>query len=295
MSLDLITYGHEVWRQTLPPAAPAAEWILPIVGSRGPAGDLAEQRAHWVSADTIIWPAADDPALSYRLHHDPDGQMALTTSGIGGESIRLQPTTADPAIIEKFPHLAGLPALRIPADQVERAAGWLRDQVAVSATDFDRGLADATGLQIPGVLDDLYANDAELGVTWDGDVPDTARVGADGEVRRVATVRRQRSGEHADDARHDTRPGDRGVVGHGGRHVGWSLLPVRRRGVRAVDGPGRAQPRDRPVLAVVVDQLGTLADRGPHRPGTGPGWVGRRRQARARRARGPVDLRAARA
>ncbi len=30
---------------------------------------------------------------------------------------------------------------------------------------------DATGLQIPGVLDDLYTYDGDLGVTWDGDVP----------------------------------------------------------------------------------------------------------------------------
>ena len=59
MSLDLVTYGHEVWMES--GADPERPWILPIVGASGPAGDLAEQRAHWVSADTIIWPAADDP------------------------------------------------------------------------------------------------------------------------------------------------------------------------------------------------------------------------------------------
>ena len=39
------------------------------------------------------------------------------------------------------------------------------------ATSADGVRFGATGLQIPGVLDDLYAYDGDLGVTWDGDVP----------------------------------------------------------------------------------------------------------------------------
>ena len=93
----------------------------------------------------------------------------------------------------------------------------------------------------------------------------------------------------------DARPGDGRVVGHRRRHVGRSLLPVRRRGVRPVDRRRRAQRRHRSVLAVAVDELGALADRRPRRPGAGARRLGRRRQARARRAGGPVDLRAARA
>ena len=36
---------------------------------------------------------------------------------------------------------------------------------------------NATGLQIPGVLDDLYTYNGDLGVSWEGEVP-TVRVWA---------------------------------------------------------------------------------------------------------------------
>ncbi|MBZ0268538.1 pullulanase-type alpha-1,6-glucosidase, partial [bacterium] len=53
----------------------------------------------------------------------------------------------------------------------------LRSQLAVSATDRDGKLRDAAGVQIAGVLDDLYGWDGPLGVTWTGGAP-TLRVWA---------------------------------------------------------------------------------------------------------------------
>ena len=53
----------------------------------------------------------------------------------------------------------------------------LKGQLAVSATDADGALRVATGVQIPGVLDDLYPYSGGLGVTWAGGVP-TVRVWA---------------------------------------------------------------------------------------------------------------------
>ncbi len=47
----------------------------------------------------------------------------------------------------------------------------LRGQFAVVATSTSGVRLAATGLQIPGVLDDLYLYDGDLGVVWDGDVP----------------------------------------------------------------------------------------------------------------------------
>ena len=47
----------------------------------------------------------------------------------------------------------------------------LRGQLAVSAEDGDGNLLVATGVQIPGVLDDLYANDARLGTTFSTGAP----------------------------------------------------------------------------------------------------------------------------
>ncbi|MGH2356869.1 MAG: pullulanase-type alpha-1,6-glucosidase, partial [Candidatus Limnocylindria bacterium] len=53
-------------------------------------------------------------------------------------------------------------------DQVSEA---LRGQLAVSASDAGGNLRAATGVQVPGALDDLYPYDGELGVSWSGAVP----------------------------------------------------------------------------------------------------------------------------
>ena len=56
------------------------------------------------------------------------------------------------------------------------------------------GRLDATRAQIQGVLDYLYvdngtADDAVLGVTYSGNVPDRAGLGADGEIGDAASLR----------------------------------------------------------------------------------------------------------
>ena len=48
----------------------------------------------------------------------------------------------------------------------------LTGQVVLAAYDNAGFVVAATGLQIPGVLDDLFdATDRDLGVVWDGAVP----------------------------------------------------------------------------------------------------------------------------
>ena len=92
------------------------------------------------------------------------------------------PLTYDPAglpadLRARFPHLAGYKAFKLPADRIGEVAEALRGQVAVSAKDAQGQPLDATALQIPGVLDDLFNYGGRLGVEWSGDVP-TLRVWA---------------------------------------------------------------------------------------------------------------------
>jgi pullulanase-type alpha-1,6-glucosidase len=74
-----------------------------------------------------------------------------------------EPAGLPESVRRKFPHLTSLPALRIPPGLDVRAA--LREPHFVST---DQAL---TGLQIPGVLDDLFIYDGPLGVTHEGEVP----------------------------------------------------------------------------------------------------------------------------
>jgi pullulanase-type alpha-1,6-glucosidase len=136
--------------------------------------DLKQARAHWLTRDTIAWQVAGGAANAYRLFFDPTGALQLTPNGIsGGQSIALRydPAGLSPALRAKFPHLAGFAALKIAPADLSKVPAILQGQIALTATDANGQLLDATSLQLPGVLDDLYTYPGALGVGWRGDVP----------------------------------------------------------------------------------------------------------------------------
>ncbi len=169
--LDRDEWGFEVWQ--LSGADPDSPYILPVPAAAGNSGDLTKARAHWVAADTIVWPAATDSTATYQLWWSPDGTLALADDGSvsGGSAVPLTLDGTYPSDIDGRLHLGGLPQLRLADDDVALIPDILRGQFAVVATSTSGVRLAATGLQIPGVLDDLYSYDGDLGVVWDGDVP----------------------------------------------------------------------------------------------------------------------------
>ena len=148
---------------------------ISVGGEAGPAvGNLFFARAYWVLEDTLAWAISRIPGAEYRLYYSPTAALELTAEGItGGDYINL---TADRAglpdeVVAKFPHLADFTALKISPDDLDLVPQILTSQIAVQAA-YNRGvLQDATSVQIPGVLDDLYTYDGALGVTFADDVP----------------------------------------------------------------------------------------------------------------------------
>ncbi len=172
--------GYEIWQiqgsgeQYTNPAVPTA------VLARAFKGNLGKQQAHWVRRDTIAWAQATGADRTYTLHYDANAGLTLDKTGIqGGQSITLtyDPAGLDDAIKAQFPHLAGLGVLKIAPADLPLVPTILKGQFAVQAQDAQGNLVDATGLQIPGVLDDLYTYTGELGVSWQGETP-TIRVWA---------------------------------------------------------------------------------------------------------------------
>ena len=164
-----MTIGHEVWI-----VSGEEGYLLPVqAGDREP-GDLATERGPVADRGRHRVGRRRRRTATYTLHTSADGGLELVPGGVdGGESCELTLLSADlPAeLAARYPHLAGYAALGVP-DDVD-AAEALKGQLAVSSA---RGevRTGATGVQIPDVLDDLYAGaarDAELGVSWDGDVP----------------------------------------------------------------------------------------------------------------------------
>ncbi|MBK8026216.1 MAG: pullulanase-type alpha-1,6-glucosidase [Chloroflexi bacterium] len=148
-----------------------------IVGGQLPpsSGNLTQAQAHWVSADTIAWSADAPDGSEVRLYYSPTAELVLSDEGLeGGEYLTLTPDDAGigEGAAAKFPHLAGANAYKLSAEDAQRAPELLRGQLAVVIAGSDGAPVDATGLQIPGVLDDLYATDAPLGLIFgDGNAP----------------------------------------------------------------------------------------------------------------------------
>ena len=140
-----------------------------------------QQQAHWLERDLArLGPSGGGERVELPAARRPTGGLVVDEEAIlGGESF---PLTLDPAGLpaderEQWPHLAGVRrAAAVAPRRPRRRRTLLTGQLAVAAYDDLGRLVDATGVQIPGVLDDVYddAYDRDLGVTWHGRTPKLA-------------------------------------------------------------------------------------------------------------------------
>lgn len=183
--------------------------VLTVQSSDPPLAGTGELRAHWIDADTIAWPAdlgTTAADASWQLHASDEASLALADGEItGGDAVDLTRLdgglTADQK--ETFPALAGFTALRVEAADRAAVASLLKGQLMVSQRDAAGTLKAYTGVQVPGVLDDLYADAVgaiELGVTFKKDKP-TFRLWAPTAQR--ATLLTWEAGADGDPVRHD--------------------------------------------------------------------------------------------
>ena len=145
----------------------------PAVEARG----LDQAQGHWLCPDLIAWPAWDLPpgedpaALDWRLHWSADDHIDPTASEPVPwltASARLDQAGIPLEVAARFPHLRTHLALRLTPEVAAQAREALRCQVALSVHLPSGRLVSAGQLQIPGVVDELYAAaaDAELGPVW---------------------------------------------------------------------------------------------------------------------------------
>jgi pullulanase len=166
---DEIYFGYDPMKNEL---------ILSTTGA--PKGSLAKLKAFWVNQDTLMWNTTGSPKYQYSIYYSPDATLALTADGVqGGMEIPLVYSKSGPGgdVLARNPYLGGYTALKIDPANFDKIPQAVRSQLAVIVRDEQGKVVDATGVQIPGVLDALYPYDGPLGVTFDGDIP-TLRVWA---------------------------------------------------------------------------------------------------------------------
>ena len=168
--LDL-TVGREVWL-----LAGTVAPVRPDLHSLGPELDPARSLAVFLDRTTVALPAElADRATGFALVASAGGAVRRVGDELTGEHTTL-PLTPRPgglfqAQSRKFPHLRAYRAFSV-RELGEAALGYLlRGQLLVVGRDDEGRVAAITGVQLPGVLDDLYAEaaEADLGVVLDDD------------------------------------------------------------------------------------------------------------------------------
>lgn len=127
-------------------------------GQPGTPGE-GQQAAHWVREGLVLVPAEGFGAGDRWTLETGDPQDP--------ELFTLVPGELPAEVVEEFPHLADHLALEVEGMGRAAATSALRGALRVTRHDGVAPTA-ATGVQIPGVLDDLFATDRTLGVTWRG-------------------------------------------------------------------------------------------------------------------------------
>ncbi|MEU0957105.1 pullulanase-type alpha-1,6-glucosidase [Streptomyces niveus] len=155
-SLDLATYGNEVWLLGGRP-----KYLLPTAGAV-PTPDLGKAEAQWIDRDTVVWKVKATEATSQQLVYAPDGGITVENGALSdeGQWLRLAPGTLSDAQKDKYPHLKDFPAFTVDPRDRDRVKESLRGQLVATQRAANGALLDATGVQIPGILDDLYGADA---------------------------------------------------------------------------------------------------------------------------------------
>ncbi|RAJ42835.1 pullulanase-type alpha-1,6-glucosidase [Kitasatospora sp. SolWspMP-SS2h] len=161
-SLDFATAGREVWI-----IGGQEGHLLPQAGGTSSQLDPGSAKAQWIDARTVVVPAnygAGDAQLkggtSAQLVYDPAGGLSVDQGVLSGPGhwIRLNPAAGlTDAQKAKFPHLAGYRAFTVDPRDAGRTTAALRAQLLFTEHLPNGAALAATGVQTPGVLDDLYA------------------------------------------------------------------------------------------------------------------------------------------
>ena len=147
--------------------------VRPDLGTLGPELDPARSLAVFLDRTTIaLPPELADRADGLALVVAADG-VVRSGDELFGEHTTLPLTPRPGGLFQsqsrKFPHLRAYRAFSV-RELGDSALGYLlRGQLLVAGRDVEGRLTALTGVQLPGVLDDLYAEaaEADLGVTID--------------------------------------------------------------------------------------------------------------------------------
>ena len=136
--------------------------------------EWGDRRAMWLDRQVLAW---NTTAVTYELHHDRSGNLIVPYGS--GHGI---PLNANKPLswgqYPKYPNLAGYITLYLPEIFQNQVPGLLQEELALAGYDANGHLVASTGVQLQGVLDDLFSYDGALGVVYDQAQTPTLKVWA---------------------------------------------------------------------------------------------------------------------
>jgi pullulanase len=132
-------------------------------------------KAHWIDTNTLVWLTTGN-AAEYRLYTSADASLSNVNDETLAEASFTPLTMAivDPAVYAQDPQLNGFSGFTMNISR-EQAKQWATQQLLAVALDTQGELVEATRVQLPRLLDNLYtsaaedADEAQLGVTYNND------------------------------------------------------------------------------------------------------------------------------
>lgn len=135
---------------------------------------VSKLTVHWVDRSTVLFPP--DKPRDYRYSIIAFNDIENSDDDIREQAfydIPLQHLHGqlNPDTEKKFPHLSHFIPFTIEAEYQPILGDCLRRVFFAVIRDNDDNIVDAAGIQIPGVLDDLYPYDGVLGVQFENGMP----------------------------------------------------------------------------------------------------------------------------
>uniref|UniRef100_A0ACD5V8C5 Uncharacterized protein n=1 Tax=Avena sativa TaxID=4498 RepID=A0ACD5V8C5_AVESA len=132
---------------------------------------MPDARAYWVTSSLIAWNVSDQEASSICLYASRGATLHLSPENHGDiqgydSKVELQPEHAGlpESVTQKFPFISSYRAFRVPSSV--DVTSLVKCQLVVASFSADGKHTDVTGLQLPGVLDDMFAYTGQLGAVF---------------------------------------------------------------------------------------------------------------------------------
>ncbi len=125
--------------------------------------------AHWVSTNRLIWDSSPH-AYRHEIRYSHKAGITVNSQGVDvGTVIPVGDSTGlDSELADRFRHIADRPAYRVNASRDDLFEA-VKGQLVAIAYDQNNKLVAATRVQFPGIIDEHFYYDGELGPSYGDD------------------------------------------------------------------------------------------------------------------------------